>query len=368
MNFLRITLLTIVYAFMTIVAGCGGGGGGGGDSDSTGSLTVSTTVSGSQIVATAKYSNAAHSNPSGLKIVFSTNQPGLVEGKTVSVDSNGTAVAVLNIIGVPSTSTVNVIAQTGNLKATSPVTLTLPGLTLSLSSTTISLGTPLIATATYTNPHAATLKGVNIVFSADKTGIFDSVTVQTDDTGKATAIMVPKNTITSETNVIIYAKRDTQMQYSSLSVKPEALTLSAPANASHDIESLVDGTVEFIPSKVEEFSIVTTGDKLPLANKNVTIGVQTVIGSTGHNVVFWQNYPSTPYQGNSVTITTDSLGKCPLQASVLVAFSGEVPGGKHSDIITVVWKVTYQSPSGPIIGYASTMYSVNVTGPEEETP
>ncbi len=366
MSFLRLFIVSIILAVSTIITGCGGGGGGGGDSDTSGSLSVSSTVSGSQIIATAKYSNSAYSNLSGLKIDFSTDQPGLVEGRTVSVDSSGTAVAVLTITGVPSASTVNVIASTGNLKASSSVSITLPGLALSLSNTTISLGMPLIATATYSNPHATTLRGVKITFSSDKSGLFDTQTVETDDTGKATAIMVPKNTITAQTNAIIYAKRDTQTQYSTVSVKPEGLKLSAPSDASHDIESLVGGIVEFIPSGVENFAVLTSGDGLPLANKQVTIGVQTIIGSEGSNVVFWENYPASSYQGTSITINTDSSGKCPLQASVLAAFSGKVPGGKHSDIITVVWKVSYESPSGTIVGYASTMYTVNVTGPEEE--
>jgi hypothetical protein len=368
MTFKKLIKLVTLFSVLTVFSGCGGGGGGGGDSDTSGSLSVSSSVSGSQIIATAKYVNSAVSNPSGLKIEFTTDQPGLVQSKTVAVDSTGTAVALLSITGVPSSSTVNVIAKTGNLNASSSVAMTLPGLSLTLNTATLSLGAPLIATATYTNPHATSLKGVTIVFSADKSEIFETTTAQTDDTGKAVAIMKPKNTITAQTNVIIYAKRETQTQYANVTVKPEGLTLSAPADASHDIEATSDGVVEFIPSGVESFAVLTSGDGLPLANKQVTIGVQTIIGSSQTNVVFWKDYPATPYMGDSVTIMTDSTGKCPLQASVLVPFSGEVPGGKHSEIITVVWKVTYESPSGTVVGYDSTMYTVNVSGPAAAAP
>lgn len=366
MSFVRLMMVLIHLSVIVMLSGCGSGSG---DTDTSGSISVSATVSGSKIYATAKYVNSLYSDVSGLKIDFTTDHPELVaEVKGVAVDSTGTAVAELTITGVPSQSTINVIASTGKggLKASAPVSLTLPGLALSLSNTTVSLGMPLIATATYSNPHAITLRGVKITFSSDKTGLFDPLTVETDDTGKATAVMIPKNTITAQTNAVIYATRDTQTQYSTVSVKPEGLKLSAPANASHDVESLTAGFVEFIPSGVESFAVLTTGDGLPLADKEVTISIQTIIGSTGTNVVFWENYPATPYTGTSITIRTDSTGKCPLQASVLVPFSGEAPDGKHSDIITVVWKVTYESPSGTIVGYASTMYTVNVTGPKEE--
>jgi len=367
MKFLRAVFLVSLCAVMSFVSGCGGGGGGGGITNTAGSLSVTATVSGSQIIATAKYTNASFANLSGLKIDFSTNQLGLVVGSTVTTDDSGTAVAVLNIVNVPSVTTVNVIAKTGNLTASAPVTLVLPTLSLTLNTATVSLGTPLVATAIYTNPYAVSLKGVNIVFSSDKTGLFDSVTVKTDDTGKAVAFMVPKNTITTQTNAIIYAMRDTQTQTASVTVKPESLTISAPANAEKEVKSTSGGIVRFIPSGVEKFTIVNTGDGLPLANKSVTLSIQTILNGEGVDVIFWKNYPVEPYTDpTSITIPTDSAGQFPIQATVDVPFPGAEPGGESNNIVTVVWKVTYTSSSGTVIGYASTMYSVTNKPPAAE--
>ncbi len=365
MKSLGTLVFAVICATVMSISGCGGGGGGGGDSATVGSLSVSATVSGTQIVATAKYSNPLYSDLQGVKIDFASSQSSLVVGTTVSCDSTGTAVAVLNIVGVPSVETINIVARTGNLIASAPVSLTLPSLSLSLNTTDLTLGIPLVATAKYSNPHAASLKGVDIVFSSNNASLFDAVTVKTDDTGTAVAYMVPKNTISSTTNALISAKRDTQVQTASVTVKPASLTISAPADATKEISSTTGGYVRFIPSGVESFTVVKTGDGLPVANAEVTLSIQTILNGTGVDVIFWEDYPVDPYiDPTTITITTDSAGQFPIQATVDVPVGAADPGTETTNIVTVVWKVTYNSPSGLVTGYASTMYTVVNSVPE----
>lgn len=323
-------------------------------------LTITPSVSGSVVYVQVEYSSDNAPTLDDVPVIISTDQAGLIDPITVTTDAAGKALATMPLKLAPSVSTINFVATTGTLLARASVGLTIPSISLSLNKTNVSLGTTLVATATYSNVHDSSLAGENITFVTDRPDVFDNVVVPTDNSGKAIAYLVPKNTITSPVNVNIYAtNQDISSPSSIIQVKPESLTVAAPEDSSKSVASTVNGSVRFVPAGVENFTITSSGDGQPLANKNVTLSVQTVLNSTNSVVTFWQDYPSTPSTTpTSITVATDSMGKFPNQTTVDVDFVGVPVGSTSTRVITVIWKVTYDSPSGELVGYASTQYTV----------
>jgi hypothetical protein len=132
MNTKQLSLI-IILSFLFAMYGCGGGGsgfqGGGGGEGLIGNLSLTTSVTGPVIQATATYSNAAATNLAGLEITFSTNLFGPIG--TYRTDSSGNAVCTFTPPAFNGVQTVTVIARTGNLAQYS--TLTMNGRTLTLT-------------------------------------------------------------------------------------------------------------------------------------------------------------------------------------------------------------------------------------------
>ncbi len=107
---------------LMLVCACGQGG-------DNGSLALTTSATGPLITATAKYANAGATNLSGVEINFSTDLFGPVGSHTT--DSTGTAVLAIRPVAFNGTKTITIIANTGNLTAYSPITMS--GRTLTLT-------------------------------------------------------------------------------------------------------------------------------------------------------------------------------------------------------------------------------------------
>ena len=120
--------MMVCLAALLVISACGGQGGGGG-AGLIGSLSLTTSVTGSVVVATAKYSNAATTNLSGLEIAFNTDLFGPIG--TYRTDSTGTAVCEFKPPAFNGVKTFTVVAATGNLAQYSPLTMT--GRTITLT-------------------------------------------------------------------------------------------------------------------------------------------------------------------------------------------------------------------------------------------
>ncbi len=321
------------------------------------------------VVVTAQYTDAAAATLEGITVNITTDHPELFDPQSRATDSAGQALFTLPPKALPDTLTYVIVTATAN-STTKSYLLTVnkrqaQTLSLAVNKTTVSIGTPLTATATFIDPNGGSVAGKTITFSSDAASLFDSVTATTNQAGVATAYLIPKNGATAPSSVDIRAAVDDLIDVEAITVQPETLTISPPADASKEIEDAVGGIVTFVPSGVENFTVYETGSSTPLANTDVTLSVQTVLNSTDNVVTFWQNYPAVPAPlGTSITVRTDSAGKFPIQATVDVTVGGAAPGETTNAIITVIWKVTYTSLSGPVFGYASTMYEVTNTVPE----
>jgi hypothetical protein len=243
--------------------------------------------------------------------------------------------------------------------------------TLVLSSVTQS-GSQIVAKVQYTPADAKKDPRNMEVQISSSPAVFGSQTAILDQSGQGVAILSPTAS-TLPSSVTITAKVGGLVDVKSVDIKtsdvtttvpttdqPGSLTISAPANTEKTVKAAGGGTVTFVPSGVEKFTVLKSGSSsVPLANVPVTLSVQTVLNSTNYVVTFWQNYPSVPSPtGTSITVTTDSIGQFPNQTTVDVAFPATAVGTTSNAVITVIWKVTYTSTAGTSVGYASTQYQV----------
>lgn len=121
MSFIR--NISIISLCLLALVGCGGGA-----SDSSGALTLAVTAPADTTqpgTATAKYTAADGRNPMGLEISFSTDRPDLValDASSRSVGSDGNAAVTFLVTAVQDTTTVRIIASSGDLSTFQTLTL-----------------------------------------------------------------------------------------------------------------------------------------------------------------------------------------------------------------------------------------------------
>ena len=121
MSFIR--NISIISLCLLALVGCGGGA-----SDSSGALTLAVTAPADTSqpgTATARYTAADGRNPMGLEISFSTDRPDLValDASNRSVGSDGSAAVTFRVTAVQTTTTVRIIAASGDLSTFQTLTL-----------------------------------------------------------------------------------------------------------------------------------------------------------------------------------------------------------------------------------------------------
>lgn len=201
---------------VTLLAACGGGGGSGGnslfgsgaatggDSGATTSPTVSlslsaaTTSTASPVVAIATVLSKSGAPVSGALVRFSAGANGSVSDASVSTNAAGQATTTLYpAIGVSSgagqltaIATVDTVDYTATKAFSIAASSTQGGVTLALSSSSVSSAPAVTVTATVRNVSGSALSGQVVSFSTNSAiGSLSASTAMTDSTGTATVTL-----------------------------------------------------------------------------------------------------------------------------------------------------------------------------------
>jgi len=236
-------------------------------------------------------------------------------------------------------------------------------LSLAASNTTVAVDQITTLTSTISTTLSAK-NNLEITFLSSNESVIPSMTARTDSTGVATAIVKPKNSISTATTVsFIAAVGGARSNSVSITINPAALTFTAGAAATFDVLKITPlGTpIRFVQQGVTITMKDPSGN--PVANQSVEITVKSItnrgITSTSSDHIVFQPVDGTPdieSPPGTLTVKTNSTGVADLPYYAVILASG------NPHVITVNFEVKTTYNGQVYTATGSTMYTLTMNG------